>query len=609
MVICLKKILNIKDGKFYINDEPFFLVSGDIHYFRIHPSQWRERLRLMRDFGLTAIQTYCPWNLHEPERGVFDFSGMLDLGRFVDIAKEEGLYVLLRPSPYICSECDNGGMPSWLKKERDIALRTCDRRFVSAVEEYFEEICKIIVERLSTNGGNIIAVAVENEFGDIAHDFDYLKKSGELLRKQGIDVPLYTTNGSGIESMYYGTFDGALFNGHNYRADVGEAKKALDVHKTVHPEKPFFIGELWSGRAIYWGEPYRPRDPHIAADSFKEALELGGYVNFYMFSGGTNFGAFSGGIVGKSFTPRQGAEPAYIAHTTSYDDDALISEYGIPTEKYYLCRDVLDEFLGRPARPHDHILHKAQSVENIKLTQSAYLFDNLKALVTKEVDSYMPLYMEDIGQDYGFILYSRHIDGCVKDIEGELSLNGLRDRATVYADGVYKGCAMRDRKNAPIRFALPTQGTDVDVLVENTARVNTGINLYNDRKGIEKDIRFNLRRLANWKNRSITLKDISGLEYQDYRHITDDQPVFLKGYFDAQAGVDTFVSTAGFSWGYIWINGFNLGRYRNIGPQDTLYVPGALIKSKENVIEILDIHPKNSPNKINLTDKHILLLD
>lgn len=605
----MKKLLNVKNGKFFINDEPFFLLSGDIHYFRIHPSQWRERLRLMCDFGLTAIQTYCPWNLHEPERGVFNFMDMLDLGRFIDIANEEGLYVLLRPSPYICSECDNGGMPYWIKKERDIALRTCDPRFISAFEEYFKEICKIVIGRLSTNGGNIIAVAVENEYGDVAHDFQYLEKMGELLCAQGIDVPLYTTNGSGIESMYYGTFDGALFNGHNFRADVGNAQKAFDVHNTVHPQKPFFIGELWSGRSIHWGEPYHPRDPHIAAESFKEALELGAYVNFYMFSGGTNFGAFSGGIVGKSFSPREGAKSGYIAHTTSYDGDALITEYGVPTEKYYLCRDVLDEFLGKPARAKESVSHKVQSVENIELTQSAYLFDNLDALVTQEANSYMPLYMEDIGQDYGFILYSRHIDGCVKDISGLISLYGLCDRATVYADGEYKGCAMRDQENEPIRITLPTEGTNIDVLVENTARVNTGINLYDDRKGIEKDIRFNYRRLVNWKNRSITLKNIDGIKYGDYEEITDNQPVFLRGVFNAKAGVDTFVNTDGFSWGYVWINGFNLGRYRNIGPQKTLYVPGALLRAENNIIEILDIHPKKSPKSISLIDKHQLIMD
>lgn len=601
------KVLTSKDGKLYFGGEPFNLISGDIHYFRIHESSWRKRLELMKDFGITAVQTYCPWNLHNPKPNEFNFTGILDVAKFIDLVDELGMKVMLRPAPFICSECDFGGMPSWVAHDRDAVPRSLDQRYISAVDAYYKEICKIIVPRLSTNGGPIIAVALENEFGGVSNDVPYLEKLGEILSKYGVDVPFYTTDGNGYFWQYTGTTKDCILEGLNYRAVLGPAESAKRNHDRAQMERPFFVGELWAGRAIYWGEPFKYRDPKETADAYKEALELGAYVNFYMFAGGTNFGSFSGGVIGKSYTPRPDTPSRYIAHTTSYDEDSLISENGVPTEKYYLCRDVLDEYLGKPKRERVPYEYEAQKILNVQLNESAEMFKNLDVLTEIEVDSVLPKFMEDIGQDYGFILYSQHTATFGDDIDSKLRLGDVRDRATVYVNGKYVGKNVRDREIEPIAFKIPKEGVDLDVLVENIARINTGEELIYERKGILRDIRYNSTRLVGWKNRAITLKDISKLDYNPITdEIADDLPVFLKGTFDAKAGVDTFVKTTGFTRGYIWVNGFNLGRYWEIGPQMTLYVPGALLKEKGNVIEILDVNPKNNPRKIDFIDRHLL---
>ncbi len=605
----MKEILSVKDDKFYLNDEPFFMCSGDLHYFRVHPSQWKERLRLMKDFGLTAVQIYCPWNLHEPKRGEYNFEGMLDLGKFLDEIQEAGLKALLRPSPYMCSEWDLGGMPAWLLKDRKVVLRSCDPDYIIPAEEYLAQICKIAVPRLSTNGGPIIAVAVENEFGSYSYDPEYMAKNTEIMRKYGIDVPLYVTDGPGRSLFTGGKAPEALFHGCNLRAKPEQPTKDRKVYDEVYPDKPYFITEFWAGRSIHWGEPFHYRNPKETSDAFKETLEMGGFVNFYMFSGGTNFGFMSGANYGYSFSPRPGSTPKYVAHTTSYDEDSPISEYGIPTTKYFLCRDVLDEFLGKPKREWKYD-YKAQKVLNVKLTEAAYLFDNLDTLTEIEVDSVGPLCMEEIGQDYGFLLYSNRAPGIGIEATLPLNMDGLQDRATVYADGKYVATRMRDRDESGVPIKLPLSGVDIDILVENVARINFGQKMQRENKGILNYISLQQLRLNGWKHRALPLKDISGLKYKPLTdEITDNQPVFLKGTFDAEAGVDTFVKTVGFTRGCIWVNGFNLGRYWNVGPQFTLYCPGALLKDKGNVIEIFDVEPQNNNTKIDLIDRHLMEMD
>ena len=601
------EILNCKDGRLYLNDNPFYLVSGDMHYFRVHPSQWSERLKLMRDFGLTAVQTYCPWNLHEPKRGEYNFSGLLDLGKFLDTAAAEGLKVLLRPAPYICSEWDFGGLPAWLLYD-NIPVRTHDPKYLEAVDEYYREICKVIVPRLSTNGGPVIAVALENEYGGAALDREYLVALRDMLCKYGIDVPLYTTDGLNITMLHCGTIDGVIMRGINFRSTPGLPARAKELHQSENPGMPFFIGELWAGRSMHWGEPFEYRKPEETAVAFKEALEAGAYVNFYMFSGGTNFGFMSGANYGRSYSPRPDTPVRYIPITTSYDCSSPISEYGEPTEEYYMCRDVLDEFTGRAKRT-DRVKRKAQNIGRVELSEAAYLFDNLDVLAAAKREYVHPLTMEDMRQDYGFIMYRKHIPFLGTDAPQRVGLFEVRDRATVYADGKYIGHVMRDRVGDDIKISVPENGTVLCVLVENVARLNNGKMPWFERKGITQHIDVGCLAMIGWETISLPLNDISRLHYKATDGVVgQDLPVFMKGRFDAAAGVDTFVHMEGFTKGCVWINGFNIGRYWNVGPQMTLYVPGALLKDSKNTIEIFDVEPKGK-TYVELIDRHLLEMD
>lgn len=607
--------LEVKDRAFYIDGKKTEIIAGDIHYFRIHPADWGKRLDLAVDFGLNTVQTYVPWNLHEPKKGVFDFDGLLDLAAFLKLAKEKGLYVMLRCSPYICSEWDLGGLPSRLLKDRDMVIRSSDPTYLKEVEDYYKRLVPEFLPQLATNGGNIIAVAVENEYGSYGNDHAYIHAIAEMLKNLGVDVPLYTTDGACKYMIHFGRHEDDFF-GLNYRAATGTSKPAHDNVPMVDDTKPFFVGEFWAGRSMHWGEPFRRRPPEQTSEGYKEALELDGNVCFYMFSGGTNFGYMGGANYGNSFSPRPGTPGRYIPHTTSYDVDSLIYEDGTVGEKYFLCRDVLDKHLGREPRPHIAPEHKVQSA-TVKLTDRAYFFDNLDALTTGTYESLLPKPMEDYDQDYGVILYTQEIQGFV-DLPRALSIRGLKDRATVYANGEWFATYVRDRgakvpegasiqNNTPL-LEMKGEPVELNILVENLGRINFGSLMPEERKGIDGRVTFGGAALFGCKTRTINFDDRSGLEFKANSEDTFKamQPMFLKGVFDAKADADTYVDFSNFGHGYIFINGFNLGRFDSAGPMMTLYLPGALLKEKGNVLEIVDFAPTKHNSQIKLLDRHLI---
>lgn len=582
----MKEKLEIKSDGFYLGGEPFPLASGDIHYFRIYPTEWRRHLLLAKDFGLNTIQTYVPWNLHEPQKGVFDFSCQLDICAFLDLADEMGLKVLLRPSPYLCSECDFGGLPGWLKfTEMDI--RCSDERYLKHVREYYEVLIPKILPYLSTNGGPVIMFAVENEYGGSGYDKQYLKTLHDMLVDLGVDVPLYTTDNS-LGALVMGSLDGVM-RGANFRSIPGHEAGFVNFGKKMYPEFPFFVGELWAGRAIYWGEPYKKRSPEETALSYKECLKHG-FVNFYMFSGGTNFGFFSGAVIGKSLTPRPNTPDRYIAHTTSYDEDALVSENGLPTEKYYLCRDVLAEKNGLEKRT-DRTLpfeYKVQTPE-IKLTECARLFDNLSCLTEHEEESVGIKSFEKLGTQSGFVLYETQAEGWRDAGKLRIELGGLSDRATVYDGDEYLGFADRDRNGDPIYVDGTDRTVKLRILCESVSRINGGKRIDDDSKGI-KYVTMAQAKLYGYTMRTLPMKNLDGIRYEPITNFADNDPMFYRGHFDAEEGADTFLDMHGWGRGFVLINGFNLGRFWNIGPQYTLYVPGGLLKKKDNEIVIFDVN-------------------
>lgn len=604
--------LTFDQESFYLNGEPFRVIAGDIHYFRILPADWGRRLDLAVDFGLNVVQTYVPWNAHEPSPGQYCFSGHLDLPAYLEACAARGLYVFLRPSPYICSEWDLGGLPAWLLKDRNLILRSSDPAYMQAVRRYYQHLIPLIRPYLSTNGGPVLAVAIENEYGSYGNDHAYIDALAALLVELGVDVPLYTADGDTSGHITFGRH-GTDFVGVDYRATRGSSAHAAAVARQMSAS-PYLASELWAGRSMHWGEPFYHREAADTADAFAEALALGGHVCFYMFSGGSNFGFMGGANYGASYSPRPGTPaPRYIPHLTSYDEDTMLAEDGTPTEKYYLCRDVLDRYFGRPLRPHRSPKKETQGLD-VALTQAAPLFDQLEALTERCVEELLPHPMEDHDQSYGMILYSQELDG----YEGEarpLVPMGMKDRAVIYTNGTYFATYMRDRgvttNGAPVQngkamWKPQPGGTHIDVLVENLGRVNFGHEIEEERKGMTA-LTFGVK-LYGCQTRTLPLDDLSRLVWQPNRaeDFVPYRPMFWRGEFSCTAGVDSYVHFADLSHGYIWVNGFSLGRFDSCGPQMTLYLPGSLLKESGNVIEILDVLPTKPALGIRLLTHAIL---
>ena len=593
-----------KDG-LYLNGEHFFMLGGDFHYFRTLPGGWKRRMELMKDFGLNCITTYVPWNAHEPREGEFCFEGIYDLPLFLQTAQEVGLKVILRCSPYICAEWDGGGIPSWLLKKNGVCIRSCEEQYMNAVKNYFKVLGEKVKPYMFSNGGPIILAGLENEYGSFGNDIEYLKELAKIYRDSGIDVPLSSANGVDPFKYLHGTIEES-WNGADAGADPSGIIDLKSLSK-LQPNKPLMAGEAWVGNIMFWGKNFTlGNNIGVNAAYYKEALSMGASVNFYMFCGGTNFGFTSGALSLR--------DEEYLPLLTSYDYDAPISEEGIPREKYFALRDVLDEFLGKEKRAHIVPEYYAQSIENIELCECSSLLENSKSIAEKDIFSHRVKSMEELDQSSGFILYSTELK-YTDSRKRHLKIEGLCDRATVYLNKKYIGTYMRDRKNADIVFTVPETGATLEILVENMGRIDYGYKMY-EYKGINGCVHFEIEQpdgsfLWNYANcigyqiKTLPLNSTNGLVWGEYKEEYKNTPVFYKGTFSAKPGVDTFIDTKGLTRGVIYINGFNIGRFWNVGPQRTLYIPGELLK-EYNTIEILELHSKSKSLTVSCIDHNLL---
>ena len=591
-------LLTHEGNKLFIDGKEFYLASGSMHYFRYQPGGWRHRLKLMKAFGLTAVQTYVPWNLHEPEKGQYNFSGRLDLKAFLQMCQEEGLYVMLRPAPYICSECDLGGLPYWLL-EKDVCLRTMDAPYIRHYTEYFKRLCQEFVPMLSTNGGPIIAVALENEYGSFAMDLEYIRYCEKIHRENGIDVPLYTAGGDCMYMQVYGGFP-EIWSAMDVGGNIPNAIQNMRKFQQGFPD---YVAEYWGGRAQQWGGYFLRKPPEEVAETYRQALEAGAYVNFYMFCGGTNYGFFSGSMIGTFRSDPAGAKPRYVPYGTSYDVDAPVDEMGRPTKKYFLCREVLAKYRGMdvkelPPVPADM---PVQIPGEIVWQESRRLFapETLDYLTEKKVKAGNVRPMESLNQDYGWILYSTTLLRTDPEEQFMLLIDGLHDRADIYMDGVYKGTYYRDRAYEPIPFKITKETMRLDILVENMGRICFGYQLEQDYKGILNPVRIKrgVAFVTNWEIRSLPMRD-PVLDQLMQKTPADCAPGvgprFFTGSFKGTPGQDAVIDyrvdgKSNLQKGFIRVNGFNLGRYWCIGPQDTLYIPGDIMK-EENTIEVFELY-------------------
>lgn len=579
--------------EFYLNDKPFKIISGAFHYFRTVPEYWRDRLEKLVNMGCNTVETYIPWNYHEAKKGCFDFEGSRDICRFIETAKELGLYMIIRPSPYICAEWEFGGLPAWLLADKNMRLRCSYKPYLDAVKAYYDVLIPKLAPYQIDNGGNIILIQIENEYGYYGDDKNYLAFLRDTMRELGITVPFVTSDGPWSEHIFKsGMLDGALPTGNFGSAaewQFGEMKKFIGENK------PLMCMEFWNGWFDAWGEEHHTTSPEKTAAELDELLKRGS-LSFYMFEGGTNFG-FMNGRNGGSRT----------GDVTSYDYDAPLTEDGQITAKYELFRDVISKYAPVKSIPITSDIKRC-SYGEISCTGKVGLFPIIDE-ISKPVSSPYPLTMEEIDQNYGYILYTT-------DVRADEALNELRvengsDRVQVFCNGEYVYTDFAENRGEKFEPEKKYTGGKIQLLCENMGRENFGTGLENQRKGIIGGLKINDHRHFNYSIYPLELapEQLDRIHFvdfdDDYTKSISNQPAFYRFDFDIDECGDTFVDMSGFGKGNVFINGFNLGRFWDIGPQKRLYLPAPLLKKGGNTIIIFETEGKRS-DTLKLCDEPLL---
>jgi len=566
-----------KGERFLLDGEPFLILSGEMHYPRVPRAYWRDRMRKMRALGLNALCTYVFWNLHEPEPGKFDFTGNLDVAAYLRAAQEEGVWVLLRPGPYICTEWDFGGLPSWLLSTPDLKVRTTDPRFLRAAAKYMQRVGEQLAPLQITRGGPIIMVQVENEYGSFGHDHDYMNAIRKIIRDAGFEVTLYTADGP--DELEGGTLPD-LPAGVNFgQGDpVPEFAKFARFRQGV----PRMCTEYWDGWFDHWGEEHHTTSPEGAAEGLDWMFARGISASLYMVHGGTTWGFMSGANFDGTYQP----------DISSYDYDSPLDEAGRPTRKFNLIREVIKKYLPAGAQlPELPAPLPMIEIPPFELREAA----EPRGLLGKPVLSDRPKTMEDLGQRYGFVLYRKRI---AKQIKARLEIKGVRDYAVVLQGSRPLGVLDRRLKQESLEVDLES-GEPLDILVENMGRVNFGPRLVDDRKGIVGQVKLAGSELTGWENYPLPMTDLSALHFSS---LILKGPAFLRGQFELSSLGDTFLDMRGWGKGYLWLNGHNLGRYWKIGPQQTLFAPSLWLRKGINHVIVLDLEPGDHRTLQGITD-------
>jgi beta-galactosidase len=583
-----KKIsFEIKDGDFYLNGKATPIYSGEMHYSRIPHEYWRHRLQMMKGMGLNTVATYVFWNWHETEPGKWDFEGDKNLAEYIKIAGEEDMMVILRPGPYVCAEWEFGGYPWWLQNIEGMEIRRDNEQFLKHTKLYIERLFKEVGHLQCTNGGPIIMVQCENEFGSyvsqrkdipLEEHRAYNAKIKQQLADAGFNVPLFTSDGSWL--FEGGSTPGALptANGEN---NIENLKKVVNEYH--NGKGPYMVAEFYPGWLSHWAEPFPQISASRIAKQTEEYIKNNVSFNFYMVHGGTNF-AFTAGA---NYDKRRDIQP----DLTSYDYDAPISEAGWVTAKYDSIRNVMKKYVKNiPDAPAAIPVIEIPSIKLDKVADVLGYTSRIKPISNEE-----PLTFEQMNQGYGYVLYSRHFN---QPISGTLAIPGLRDYAVIYIDGEKVGELNRNTQTYEMEIEVPFNAT-LQILVENMGRINYGSEIVHNTKGIISPITIAGQPISgNWEMYQLPMSEVPDFTKLGNNNVfkngssqanrLKDCPVLYEGTFNLDETGDTFIDMEAWGKGIIFINGHNIGRYWKVGPQQTLYIPGVWLKKGENKIVIFE---------------------
>jgi len=569
-----KHVFTTQGDHFTLDGKPFKVLSGELHYERIPRAYWHARLKMAKAMGLNTIATYVFWNVHEPTPGHFNFTGNSDVAAFIRAAHEEGLYVILRTGPYSCAEWDLGGLPAWLLKNpaSAAALRSNDPAFIVPAERWIDRLAKELTPLQIGRGGPILMTQVENEYGNYGSDHAYIEHLRQIFLKAGFtDSLLYTAdnwrnipNGS-IPGLYAATNFG-----------MGNHKGGMDALEKVRPGAPLFVSEYWPGWFDSWGHPHETRPIAPQIEDLDYILKRGAGINIYMFHGGTSFGFMSGSsLINGHFLP----------DVTSYDYDAPLDEAGHPTPKFLAYRKVLAQYSScgnESCLPPIPAAPPVITLPQINLTESVSLWKNLPAPIASE----LPEPMERFGQSYGYILYRKQLPAAVS---GDLVIDEVHDYARVYLDGKLAGTLDRRNSQSSTLPIVTTGPARLDILVANDGRINSTRRMRGESKGITKSVTLAGNPLTHWQVYPLPMTTRPAA----YGHQPTTGPAFFRASFTVPKTGDVFLDIRNLGKGALWINGHAIGRFWNVGPQQTLYVPGPWLHKGSNQIVAFDLAPQS----------------
>lgn len=577
--------VTVSQGHFVLDGKPVQIISGEMHPARIPPPYWRDRLMKAKAMGLNAVTVYVFWNMHEPHPGQWDFSGQYDVAQFVRTAQEVGLYVVLRPGPYVCAEWSYGGYPNWLLKDPSIQVRTTDPKFISAATDYINHLGQQLKPLLWTNGGPIIAVQVENEYGSFGNDKAYVEAIKQMEINAGLGgVVMYTGDGPGDWGGTLPELPAAIDVG------PGDVVNGFQQLLKFRPNSQLmYVAEFYPGWFDQWGKKHETGAP--LAEQLKDLdwiLSHGYSVSLYMFHGGTDWGFMNGA---------NASEKTYEPQTTSYDYSAPLDEAGNPTPHYYALRDLFAKFepdVNLPPVPESIPLIP---VAPFRLTRSASLWKNLPAARHSED----PLHFEDFEMETGYMLYRTRIHGPVK---GTLDIGGARDYAVVYVNR--REVATLDRRlgQHEANLDVTSKSARLDILVEDTGRINYGHLFPTDRKGLIFPVTLNGVKLQGWKNYPLRMAEPT---VKHWKSRETAGPAFHRGTFTLDKVGDTYLDVSALGKGLLWVNGHAIGRIWNIGPQQSDYVPGCWLHKGVNTVTVFDLKDEADPEISGVT-QHVYVL-